>query len=263
MAEISNPASWFSKNKILIILLSSVIVVAGIGIPLYFVFKNNGTYTDVTVQEASVMINDDVTFPNLVIVDVRTPSEFGSGHIPDAINIVWYTTSYNDGESALESYKHTEILVYCQTGSRSRAASQYLANQGFTKIYNMLEGYTAWLDAQPSVQHIDVHEAKSMIDDNTTYPDLIVLDIREDWEFASGHLEDAWWIQWNRTLETYEGGESILFGYEDTDIIVYCRTGSRSVPGSQFFIDLGFTKIYNMLGGIVAWEAAEYAVVTT
>ncbi|MHA1454266.1 MAG: hypothetical protein ACTSRD_15520 [Promethearchaeota archaeon] len=88
----------------------------------------------------------------------------------------------------------------------------------------------------PAVVHIDVHEAKSMIDDNTTYPDLIVLDIREDWEFASGHLEDAWWIQWNR--------------------------GSRSVPGSQFFIDLGFTKIYNMLGGIVAWESAGYNTTT-
>jgi len=114
----------------------------------------------------------------------------------------------------------------------------------------------------PAVVHIDVHEAKSMIDDNTTYPDLIVLDIREDWEFASGHLEDAWWIQWNRTLETYEGGENALVGYENTNIIVYCRTGSRSVPGSQFFIDLGFTKIYNMLGGIVAWESAGYNTTT-
>lgn len=125
-------------------------------------------------------------------------------------------------------------------------------------LYNYLNG-----PELVEVIHIDVHEAKSMIDDNVTYPDLIVLDIREDWEFASGHLQDAWWIQWNRTLETYEGGESLLSGYEDTNIIVYCRTGSRSVPGSQFLIDHGFTKIFNMLGGIVAWDAAEYPIVTT
>jgi hypothetical protein len=89
MAEISSPASWFSKNKILVILLSSVIVVAGVGIPLYFVFRNKGTYTNVTVEEASIMINDDATYPNLIIVDVRTAPEFASGHIPDAINVIW------------------------------------------------------------------------------------------------------------------------------------------------------------------------------
>ena len=112
MAEISTPTSWFSKNKILVIVLSSAIVAAGVGIPLYFVFRTKGTYTNVTVQEATEMINDDEKYPNLVIVDVRTSSEFASGHIPDAMNVIWHTTSFNGGESVLESYKHVEMIFF-------------------------------------------------------------------------------------------------------------------------------------------------------
>jgi len=266
MAEVSNTASWISRNKILVIVLSTIVVAAGVGVPLYFVFANKGTYTDVTVQEATDMINDDETYPDLVIIDVRSAFEFAGGHIPDAINVPWVSSDFNGGEYVIESYKDTEILVYCQSGYRSKKASQYLANHGFTKIYNMIEGYPEWLAIQPippEVINIDVHIAKSMIDDNVTYPDLIVVDIRLDFEYISRHLIDSIWLAWNSTEGNYNGNETQLAGYEDTEIIVYCNSGNRSIPGSQFFIDIGFTKIYNMGGGIVAWEGAGYNTTTT
>jgi rhodanese-related sulfurtransferase len=115
----------------------------------------------------------------------------------------------------------------------------------------------------PEVQNIDVHQAKLMIDDNSTYPNLIVVDIRLDYEYFPEHLEDAIWVAWNITTLNYNGNVTQLAGYEDTEIIVYCRTGNRSVAGSQFLLDAGFNKIYNMLGGIEQWKNAGYPVVTS
>jgi len=114
----------------------------------------------------------------------------------------------------------------------------------------------------PEVINITVQEVKEMIDDNVNYPNLIVLDIRLDFEYMTDHLEDSWWIPWNTTTLSYNGGEIALNGYENIEIIVYCRTGSRSASGSQFLVNAGFTEIYNMLGGIEAWRAAGYPTAT-
>ncbi|MHA2008375.1 MAG: rhodanese-like domain-containing protein [Promethearchaeota archaeon] len=104
------------------------------------------SYTDVSVQTAYEMINNHTQYPNLIILDVREQFEYDESHIHNA-------TLIPRGEidariSELNSYKDTEILVYCRTGGRSAMASQNLAdNHNFTKIFNMLGGITDWIDA--------------------------------------------------------------------------------------------------------------------
>ena len=121
------------------------------------------------------------------------------------------------------------------------------------------------LNAPESVEvvNITVHEAKAMIDDNATYPNLIVLDIRLDYEYTAGHLNESEWIPWNGALGSFEGGESALSGNETTEIIVYCNSGTRSAGGSQFLVDAGFTIIFNMIGGITEWLNQGYPTTTT
>ena len=49
--------------------------------------------------------------------------------------------------------------------------------------------------------------------------------------------------------------------YEGKEIIIYCRSGSRSVTASNMLVDNGFVgTIYNMLGGINAWKAAGFPI---
>ena len=48
----------------------------------------------------------------------------------------------------LDEYVHNEIIVYCGSGGRSETASGILAEYGFTKVYNMLGGITAWIEAE-------------------------------------------------------------------------------------------------------------------
>lgn len=101
---------------------------------------------------------------------------------------------------------------------------------------------------------ISVHLANDMINNNTGYPDLLVLDVRSVGEFNAKHLYDATLIPDTEL----EGRLSELASYNDTEIIVYCKSGGRSLQASNILVANNFSKVFNMLGGITAWIDAEY-----
>lgn len=105
---------------------------------------------NVTVEEANKMVEKEDVF----ILDVRAPSEFNSSHIEGATLI----PVKNSGGSNLspdqllearinEVPKNKKILVYCRSGSRSASASQILVNAGYSQVYNMEGGISAWIGA--------------------------------------------------------------------------------------------------------------------
>ena len=97
-------------------------------------------YVDVTVAEAKAMIDSDL---HLVVLDVRTPAEYGLAHLRSAklIPVGELVKRQN------ELNKSETILVYCRLGVRSRRASKILASSNFLHVHNMLGGITAWIKA--------------------------------------------------------------------------------------------------------------------
>jgi len=108
--------------------------------------------------------------------------------------------------------------------------------------------------ADPVRTDISVHVANDMINNSTAYPDLFVLDVRTIEEFNTNHLYNATLIP----LAELEGRLAEIASYNDTEIIVYCRSGSRSLQASNILVANNFTKIHNMLGGINTWIEAGY-----
>jgi rhodanese-related sulfurtransferase len=107
------------------------------------------------------------------------------------------------------------------------------------------------------VTDISVQTAYDMINNNTLYPDLIILDVRDQWEYDENHLCEVILIP----VSDIDTRISELEPYKDIEIVVYCRSGGRSASASQNLVDNhNFTKIYNMLGGIIAWIAEGYPV---
>ena len=120
-------------------LLAGIVLIIFASAYVYFLTPTQ-EYADVTVAEAKALIEGK---PDMVILDVRTPSEFDDGHIEGAINIpVDYLAERLD-----ELSKDDELLVYCRTGNRSARAVEILDDNGFTKIFHMDAGITGWLDA--------------------------------------------------------------------------------------------------------------------
>ena len=104
------------------------------------------TYQNITIDTANYMIKHENKYPNLVILDVRSPCEFEKGHLYNAILIPH--DELEIGIAELEEYKNSDIIVYCKSGGRSQQASEILIEYGFTKVYNMLGGIIEWVDAE-------------------------------------------------------------------------------------------------------------------
>lgn len=77
-----------------------------------------------------------------IIVDVREPDEFKSGHIPRAINVPLSTLKSRVNE--LEKYKDKPVIVCCRSGQRSAQAAVSLRKQGFNTVHNLSGGFSAW-----------------------------------------------------------------------------------------------------------------------
>jgi thioredoxin 1 len=86
-----------------------------------------------------------IRLPGVLLLDVRTPEEFASGHIEGAKNI-----NYNDPSFAAEVEKLDKsktILVYCLSGGRSGSSMSVFAEAGFQKVYNLEGGKMKWTSA--------------------------------------------------------------------------------------------------------------------
>lgn len=77
-----------------------------------------------------------------LLIDVRTPEEFASGHIEGAINIPVESLSQRLNEVP----KDSALVVYCRTGNRSATAAQILVTAGYGPVYD-LGGIQAWVSA--------------------------------------------------------------------------------------------------------------------
>ena len=88
-----------------------------------------GTYKHISQAEAMKIMAGDEPY---VIVDVRRPDEFAKGHISGAINVP--NEDIADEQPAELPDLDQVLLVHCQTGRRSAAASKKLADIGYTRV---------------------------------------------------------------------------------------------------------------------------------
>ena len=71
---------------------------------------------------------------NAVLLDVRTPQEYGEGHIPGSKNVPLQTL---DKVRSVAENKDTALFVYCYSGGRSRQATAMLQHMGYTNVQNI------------------------------------------------------------------------------------------------------------------------------
>lgn len=97
-----------------------------------------GVFKELTAAEAKTLI--ETSQP--LILDVRTPNEYYSGHIAGATLIP--LQQLNQRLSEIQQYKDKEILIYCRSGNRSTVASEILIENGFKKLHNLRTGILGW-----------------------------------------------------------------------------------------------------------------------
>ena len=99
---------------------------------------------DIAAEEALALIQSHELDPEFKILDVRTAGEFAGRHIAKADNLDFFSSTF---ESQLEALDKGKIyLVYCASGNRSGQAVQIMERLGFTRVYNLLGGFAAFVN---------------------------------------------------------------------------------------------------------------------
>jgi len=99
---------------------------------------------------------------------------------------------------------------------------------------------------------LDIDAAKT--NEIRSRDDVVILDVREDWEYAEGHVPGAEWIPLGE-LPTRLNDIP-----KDKTVIAVCRSGNRSSQATAFLRGQGFDNVHNMTGGMISWEQASFAV---
>ncbi len=104
--------------------------------------------------------------------------------------------------------------------------------------------------AQNGGSNLDVTQVSQMIADNE---DIVLIDVRTPEEFMQGHLDGA------KLINFYDANFQEEVKKLDTakKYVVYCRSGGRSAKSVNAMKKLGFSEVYNMSGGVLAWQSAQ------
>ena len=102
----------------------------------------------------------------------------------------------------------------------------------------------------PEVHHLDAAESRRRVEAGA-----LLLDVRNPTEWQAGHADGAAWIPMTELAERQEELPT------DREIVVICKSGSRSAQVAQALVAAGYEAV-NVAGGSEAWQAAGFPIVT-
>lgn len=127
----------FIRNNLLLV---AVALVSG-GMLLWPYVRRATGGPWVSPAQATHLINRE----EALVVDVREPAEYGSGHVLGAKNVPLARVAASGAD--LAKRKEKPVIVYCETGNRSASAAAALRKHGFARVFNLSGGMKAWRDA--------------------------------------------------------------------------------------------------------------------
>ena len=108
------------------------------GLIKHKLFERNMEYYDVNIEELK-----EKQLKGAIIIDVRSSQEYLEGHLKGAINIPYY--EINKKLFDVSKDKNKEIVLYCQSGVRSKQAYKKLIKLQYKNVYNLYRGIDNWL----------------------------------------------------------------------------------------------------------------------
>lgn len=194
----------------------------------------------------------------MVLIDARTPEEYKEAHIVGAVNIP--EKGFEQAVKQLPPDKKSLLVFYCNGTKcgKSRRVATKVGPLGYTTILIYSEGIPVWeernlpLATGPGYgRKIDTTKLKAAELDTLVKAadhDYVLVDVRDDTEFAAGHIPTAI----NIPAEAFASAAGIL--PKEKKVIVYCNTGSRSYLAYKKLIGLAYPRIYQTL--FADWKEA-------
>ncbi len=187
-----------------------------------------------------------------VVIDSSEPAAFGGAHIRGAYSI-WL-----EGIPAFAGrvLPHDRpVLLVSEDECHIDKAVRYLIHGGYDRIVGYLKGgIESWCNAGFPVENLPLLSVHQLKDKMEQGEELIVLDVRGQDEWDSGHIKGA--------IHIYVGhlAQRLAEVPRDKPVAVICRVGHRSGLGASILLRAGYRNVYNVLGSMKAWVAAGFPV---
>jgi hydroxyacylglutathione hydrolase len=188
-----------------------------------------------------------------VVLDTRTAAEFGEGHVPGAIN-VWIESPQFANRVAWFVPADRPILLVAGGPTDLTRAVQGLGRVGLDDVAGHLQwGMGDWKSQGlpvAQVPQISVHDLATMKEER---PDLVIVDVREPFEWDEGHIEGAQHLPMG---EAVRRRAELAVGRPTA---VVCAGGLRSSLVISALAREGVNVTwFNVAGGMTAWARAGY-----
>ena len=180
---------------------------------------------------------------NVLVLDTRHAAVFTKGFIPGSI-FIGLEGRFAEWAGSLLPFDKPMVLI-TEPGKEEETVIR-LSRVGFDKIQGYLkDGFKGWEDAGERVDMIIDVEADELAMDIPHDPNLVVVDVRRETEFADGHVLNA------QNLPLHEMNDVVgLAQFEDNqNLYVHCAGGYRSVIASSLLKREGIHNLRNVLGG--------------
>ncbi|MGE5107291.1 MAG: MBL fold metallo-hydrolase [Sphingobacteriales bacterium] len=192
-----------------------------------------------TIDEFKKKLLDE----NVILLDTRKSSIFTEGFIPSSISI-GLDGRYAEWAGSLLPFDKTLILV-TEEGKEEESIIR-LARVGFDKMGGYLKGgYKAWKNAGEKIDLIVDVEADELAMDLPYDPNLVVVDVRKEVEFADGHVKNAINLPLNDMTDP-----GLMADFDDKqNIYIHCAGGYRSIIAASLLKRQGIHNLRNIIGG--------------
>lgn len=186
-----------------------------------------------------------------ILVDTRDKFAFAGGHIPGAINI---PAGKNFSTWAGWLLPYDKPLILLAPAEQVETLVRQLIRIGLDNIIGYiptLEGYApSELDTVPQITAEEAHRMWQS-------GEAVILDVRSAAEYYNeGHIPNALHIHAGRVIQRMHEIPT------DKPVIVHCYAGDRSSTAISALRALGFKNLYNLTGGVVAWQEKGFPLTT-
>ena len=188
-----------------------------------------------------------------IVLDSRSPTEFGRAHIPGAYNIQLASKEFEQRVGWVTPLDTPIVLVTEKDADVSGA----LRAMAFVGLDQRVQGYLAggmetWVEAglpHNTLVQMSVNQVHERLEKNG---DLKVLDVREPSEWEAGHIQGARHMSVKHLPLQFD----MLDLTRQDETAVICASGMRSSTAASVLLMNGFERIHNVSGGMQVWSEA-------
>ena len=220
----------------------------------------------------------------LVILDTRTPEEYGRFCIPGGRSVPGGELALRVTDILREAGEGATVVVNCAGRTRSIIGTRALQRMGLANVYGLKNGTSGWvlagleletgadrlqlpppsregvaaaeeyaarLAAEDGVRYIDAPQLQSLMAKAQERP-VYLVDVRTMEEYRAAHIPGFRWFPGGQAVQRSDD----LVGIRDGVIVFTCDGVARSTVTASWYLQMGYPNVHALRGGTAAWSAA-------